>query len=133
MQLKRSICIPQVCTVCCSKSSKCTVLSIPQDFFRRVFGQQTENQRQQQQRRQQWDERPRSTGDPRDSLGHYKRLGVDPGCSKDEIQVLQNMRFQGYIPLHLNYVRSVMSVIQHYSYFGLKCRQGAWLFVKLVP
>lgn len=65
-----------------------------QDFFRRVFGQQTEDrgQRQQQQRQRDYQRqqasgpRQRSTGDPRDPLGHYKRLGVDPGCSKDEIQ-----------------------------------------------
>lgn len=66
-----------------------------QDFFRRIFGQQSDDTRQRQQRQEQQQrrsqqpsgEQPRRTGDPRDPLGHYKRLGVDPGCSKDEIQV----------------------------------------------
>jgi len=53
--------------------------------------QQQRQQQQQQQRRQQQQqrtsERPRGTGDARDPGGFYNRLGVGPGCSKDEIQV----------------------------------------------
>ena len=96
--------------VCCSiltgedPDSFCAV-GYPQDFFRRIFGQETEQQQRQrhEQRRkqQQWQQqgqqrhpgtsqRAQTTGDPRDPLGHYKRLGVDPWCSQDEIQVRQN-------------------------------------------
>jgi hypothetical protein len=84
-----------------------------QDFFRRVFGQQTEDRGQRQQQRRQRDyqrqqqqasgPRQRSTGDPRDPLGHYKRLGVDPGCSKDEIQASQPA--DGW-SLHINMVNA---------------------------
>lgn len=80
-----------------------------EDFFRRVFGQQSDDTRQRQQRQQQQQrsqrprgEQPRRTGDPRDPLGHYKRLGVDPGCSKDEIQAAFRGQAQKWHPDHVD-------------------------------
>lgn len=52
-----------------------------------MLGLQQQQQQQQRQQRQAPRQRAQPSADPRDPLGHYKYLGIQPSASKQEVQV----------------------------------------------